>query len=64
MPLDPKTYKKQVFLNGFEKAVFLVFEAPGGSLGLILLLLGQIWSQLGVPEWVAKVVFQDVKKLT
>ena len=39
----------------------MVFEAPDGPLGLILLLLGQIWSQNGVPKWVSKVVLKDIK---
>ena len=39
----------------FENVALLVFEAPDGPLGLILLLLGQTCSQNGVPEWVAKV---------
>ena len=38
----------------FENVALLVFEALDGPLGLILLLLGQIWLQHGVPKWVAK----------
>ena len=56
-PLDPKTLKNLWFFKVFENAPFGLFEAPDGSLGLILLLLGQIWSQDGGTKWVAKVVF-------
>ena len=62
-PLDPKTFKNYRFFKVFENAAFWLFEAPDGSLGLILLLLGQIWSQNGVPKWVPKVVLNDIKKL-
>ena len=39
----------------------MVFEAPDGSLGLILLLLGQIWSQNGGTKWVTKVPLKGLK---
>ena len=39
----------------------MVFEAPDGSLGLILLLLGQICCQDGVPNRVPKVRLKRFK---
>ena len=39
----------------------MVFEAPDGPLGLILFLLGQIWSQDGVSKWVPKVAKKGSK---
>ena len=41
----------------FVNAVFWLFAAPNGSLGLILVRLGRIWSQNGFPK-----VFQHVIK--
>ena len=46
----------------FYKCSFLVFEASNGPIGLILFLLGQIWSQNGVPKWGAKVGKKVIKK--
>ena len=45
--------KKHLFVN----AVFWLFAAPNGSLGLILVRLGRIWFQNGFPK-----VFQNVIK--
>ena len=39
-----KRVKTMCFLMVLKR-LFLVFEAPDGPLGLILFLLGQIWSQ-------------------
>ena len=36
----------------FVNAVFWLFAAPNGSLGLILVRLGWIWFQNLVPEWI------------
>ena len=47
----------------FENVALLVFEALDGPLGLILFLLGQTWSQDGVPKWVPKEVLNDMQKL-
>ena len=44
-PLDPKTLKNCRFFKVFENAAFWLFEAPDGSLGLILPPLWPIWSQ-------------------
>ena len=41
----------------------MVFEAPDGPLCSSWLLLGQIWSQHGVPIWVAKVLLKRFKNL-
>ena len=41
----------------FVNAVFWLFAAPNGSLGLILVRLGRIWFQNGFPK-----VFQNVIK--
>ena len=46
-PLDPKTLKNCGFFKVFENAAFWLFEAPDGSLGLILPPLWPIWSQNG-----------------
>ena len=46
-PLDPKTLKNLRFFEVFENAAFWLFEAPDGSLGLILPPLWPIWSQNG-----------------
>ena len=46
-PLDPKTLKKIWVFKVFENAAFWLFEAPDGSLGLILPPLWPIWSQNG-----------------
>ena len=46
-PLDPKTLKNWKFFKVFENAAFWLFEAPDGSLGLILPPLWPIWSQSG-----------------
>ena len=46
-PLDPKTLKNCWFFRVFENAAFWLFEAPDGSLGLILPPLWPIWSQNG-----------------
>ena len=46
-PLDPKTLKNYRFFKVFENAAFWLFEAPDGSLGLILPPLWPIWSQNG-----------------
>ena len=46
-PLDPKTLKNWGFFKLFENAAFWLFEAPDGSLGLILPPLWPIWSQSG-----------------
>ena len=46
-PLDPKTLKNLRFFKVFENAAFWLFEAPDGSLGLILPPLWPIWSQNG-----------------
>ena len=46
-PLDPKTLKNGRFFKVFENAAFWLFEAPDGSLGLILPPLWPIWSQNG-----------------
>ena len=57
----PKTLKNRMFFKVFEDAAFWLFGALDGPIGLILLLLGQIWSQNGVPKWVSKVVLKDIK---
>ena len=44
-PLDPKTPKNFWFFKLFENAAFWLFEAPDGSLGLMLPPLWPIWSQ-------------------
>ena len=41
----------------FVNAVFWLFAAPNGSLGLILVRLGRIWFQNGFPK-----IFQNVIK--
>ena len=46
-PLDPKTLKNLRFFKVFDNAAFWLFEAPDGSLGLILPPLWPIWSQNG-----------------
>ena len=46
-PLDPKTLKNWRFFKVFENAAFWLFEAPDGSLGLILPPLWPIWFQSG-----------------
>ena len=46
-PLDPKIIKNCRFFKVFENAAFWLFEAPDGSLGLILPPLWPIWSQNG-----------------
>ena len=46
-PLHPKTLKNLRFFKVFENAAFWLFEAPDGSLGLILPPLWPIWSQNG-----------------
>ena len=51
MPTVPR--ENHLFVN----AVFWLFAAPNGSLGLILVRLGRIWFQNGFPK-----VFQDVIK--
>ena len=46
----------------FENAAFWFFEAPDGSLGLILLPLWPIWSENGPQKWPPKVVQKVTKK--
>ena len=46
-PLHPKTLKNWRFFKVFDNAAFWLFEAPDGSLGLILPPLWPIWSQNG-----------------
>ena len=46
-PPDPKTSKNRRFFEVFENAAFWFFEAPDGSLGLILPPLWPIWFQSG-----------------
>ena len=52
-----------MFFKGFEKAVFLVFEAPDGPLCFSWLLLVQICSQHGVLNRVTKVRLKRFKNL-
>ena len=53
-PLDPKTLKNCWFFKVFENAAFWLFEAPDGSLGLILPPLWPIWSQNGPQNYSQK----------
>ena len=46
-PLHPKALKNLRFFKVFENAAFWLFEAPDGSLGLILPPLWPMWSQSG-----------------
>ena len=62
--LGPKTLKNLKFFKVFEKAVFWLFEAPDGLLGLIL---AASWADLvpkWVPKWGSKVVQKVIKKWT
>ena len=46
-PLDPKNIEKPMVFKVFGIAEFWLCEPLGGSLGLVLTLLGPIWSQNG-----------------
>ena len=46
----------------FVNAVFWLFAAPNGSLGLILVRLGRIWFQNGFPKVFEKVIESLSKK--
>ena len=47
MPLDPKTCKKQVFFNGFEKAVFRSLKLLMALLGSSCCFLGKSGAKMG-----------------
>ena len=46
-PLDPKNIEKSIVFKVFGIAEFWLCEPLDGSLGLVLTLLGPIWSQNG-----------------
>ena len=62
-PLDPKTLKNYWFFKLFENAASWLFEAPDGSLGLILPPLWPIWSQNG-PQRIPKTAQKAYPNLT
>ena len=57
----PKNTKNPKVFQGFLKAVVWLFEAPDGSLGLILPPLWPIWSQNGAPKLFPKMLKKHTK---